>query len=317
MTGIITGWMAEKDYGFADPEDGEGQIYFRRQVLPGGICCFGDVSLRGWRISGQVVANVSEDRQRRSYRVAWLVPLDGNMWRPTGRPAVPLRDEQVTAVSAQLAHFGGQAWLHALWDTCGRIEARALAGDLYVFGEANDLVVQLPGFDLQGRRGHGADAPRWNPGDTGGGACKGKGGWAASWSSPHGKGQAALPALGFGSPTGAQGAPLWQTQGWLEPGTWDEGRVVAFRDQPSAGAKSAAGWIGMDDGGPDVYFQPKQLDPTLADLLSHDDLLHTRVGVRVFYRDNGHHRYARGTVQFVGDGQGGFGPPGKGGKGAA
>ena len=73
----------------------------------------------------------------------------------------------------------------------------------------------------------------------------------------------------------------------------------------------------MGDGGPDVYFQPNQLDPTLADLLAQDDLLHTRVCVRVCYRDNGHHRYARGTVLFVGDGQGRRGLPGKGGKGAA
>ena len=73
----------------------------------------------------------------------------------------------------------------------------------------------------------------------------------------------------------------------------------------------------MDDGGPDVYFQPKQLDATLADLLRHEDLLYTRVGVKVLYRENGHHRYTRDMVQFVGDGQGGFRPPGKGGKGAA
>ena len=106
--------------------------------------------------------------------------------------------------------------------------------------------------------------------------------------------------------------------GWLEPGTWAEGRVVSYREQPSATAKSAAGWIMVTDDGPEVYFRPDQLDAPLADLLKQGQLLYTWVGVKVLYRDNGHHRYTRDTVRFLeGDGQGGARPPTKGAKGAA
>ena len=317
MTATVTAWMFERDYGFADPEDGAGQIYFRRQVLPGGICYFGDRSLHGWRIRGQVVTNDPDAPRRRAYRVAWLVPLEGNVLRPEGRPADPLGDAQVTAVSAQLAQFGGQAWLQALWDTCGEIPAPALARDLHVFGEANDLVVQLPGFDMQGNRGHGADAPRHGPGDVGRVAGKGGVEHAAPWTPEHGKGAPALPALGAGSALANQGTPLWQTMGWTEPGVWCEGRVVTYLEHPSARAKSAAGWIAMDDDGPDVYFQPEQLDDALADLLRHQDLVHTRVGVKVQYRRNGKERYTREAVQFVGDGKGGVRQPARATKGAA
>ena len=112
-----------------------------------------------------------------------------------------------------------------------------------------------------------------------------------------------------------RGTPLWKTKGWTEPGTWAEGRIIAFREQPSHKAKSAAGWIMLSDDGPEVYFRPEQLDAPLADLLRQGRLLHTRVGVKVYYRPNGHHRFTRETVQYVeekGDGQGDVRRMGKG-----
>ena len=103
--------------------------------------------------------------------------------------------------------------------------------------------------------------------------------------------------------------------GWLEQGSWAEGRVIAYREQPSVKAKSAAGWIMLADNGPELYFRPDQLDAPLADLLRRDRLLYTWVGVKVYYRDNGHHRYTRDTVQYVeeaGNGQGDVRRSGKG-----
>ena len=116
--------------------------------------------MHGWRIQGQAVANNPDEPQRRHYRVAWLIPPVGDKLCLTGRPASPLSDEQLAAVSAQLEQFGGQAWLYAVVSACGALSTPALANNLYVFGPADELVVQLPGFDMLGDRGHGGVAPR-------------------------------------------------------------------------------------------------------------------------------------------------------------
>ena len=73
----------------------------------------------------------------------------------------------------------------------------------------------------------------------------------------------------------------------------------------------------MDDGGPDVYFQPKQLDEVLAQYLAQGSLVHNRARLMIEYRDNGHERRARGGLQFVAEEPGDVKAPGKGGKGDA
>ena len=125
------------------------------------------------------------------------------------------------------------------------------------------------------------------------GSGKDRGAGAASWTSQHGKGTAALPALAPAAAAELGGITLWQTKGWTVPGNWAEGRVSGYMERPSPNAKSAAGWIRMLDDGPDVYFQPQQLDSSLADLLRQGRLQHTRVSVKVYYRPNGKERYTR------------------------
>ena len=66
---------------------------------------------------------------------------------------------------------------------------------------------------MLGDRGHGADVLRLDQGDAERGAGKGGGKQATSWTPQHGKGGAALPALGLGTVAGMQGTPLWQTMG--------------------------------------------------------------------------------------------------------
>ena len=55
----------------------------------------------------------------------------------------------------------------------------------------------------------------------------------------------------------------------------------------------------MNDGGPDVYFKPQQLDRTLAQLLEQGALIHTGARVTIEYRRNGRERRAKGWVQFA------------------
>ena len=81
--------------------------------------------------------------------------------------------------------------------------------------------------------------------------------------------------------------PVWLLKGWAEPGAWGEGRVDSYVPRKSAG------WIRMDDEGPDVYFRPEHLDATLKDILRDGQIRHTRVSTKVYYRDNGRDRHTR------------------------
>ena len=87
----------------------------------------------------------------------------------------------------------------------------------------------------------------------------------------RGKGLMALPAMpppaaptGPASwPTGPpQAVPLWMAQQWTAEGDWAYGRVAKYQEQPRG-----AGWIDADDGGPEVYFNPRALSAELAELL--------------------------------------------------
>ena len=96
----------------------------------------------------------------------------------------------------------------------------------------------------------------------------------------------ALPDL----PAGISGRALWEFMGWFQPGHPGTGRVDKY--VPDIGA----GFIRMDDRGPDVHFKPDHLDSTLMDLLRAEDLIHTRVRVTVLYRPNGRSRYTEGVI---------------------
>ena len=53
-----------------------------------------------------------------------------------------------------------------------------------------------------------------------------------------------------------------------------------------------SGFIYMDDGGPDVHFNPEHLVPPLDGMLEANDLVHTKVLVKVRHRANGRSRYS-------------------------
>ena len=95
---------------------------------------------------------------------------------------------------------------------------------------------------------------------------------------------AALPAQPAGAFTGLA---LWKRMGWVEPGTFGEGRVESYVP------KKSAGFIRMDDDGPDIYFRPEHLDSTLLNILRDGQIRHTRVSTKVYYRDNGRDRHTR------------------------
>ena len=76
------------------------------------------------------------------------------------------------------------------------------------------------------------------------------------------------------------------------------GRVHAYRDD-LPGPNPRAGWVLLNDGGPDVYFKPQQLDRTLAQFLDQGELINKRARLTIEYRNNGHERRAKGWVRSV------------------
>ena len=145
-------------------------------------------------------------------------------------------------------------------------------------------MVQLPGFDLIGRRCHGGAVPGMSSlHETG----KGKG----SFGGQYGKGMMALPdAPAMSAAAGV--VPLWREKGWVEPGSVEPGRIITYRNELER-PNGPAGWIALWDQGPDVYFTPDALDGPLQGLLSRGELRYTRVNCKVYYRRNGHHRHSR------------------------
>ena len=115
-----------------------------------------------------------------------------------------------------------------------------------------------------------------------------------------GKGPA-VQALGNAATHRDDATPLWELKGWTGPGTEVFGRIHDFRDDLD-GSNPQAGWIRLGDGGPDIYFKPRQLDRAPSELLEQDrtgsQLRHCGVQFTLEYRRNGHHRHAKGTVHF-------------------
>ena len=150
----------------------------------------------------------------------------------------------------------------------------AVAHEFWVFGEGdpNCTVVQLPGWDMLGRNHHGGRIP------THGGKGRGKGGGKG------GKGGVGLAALANG-PHAPPGAALWERNGWTQPGQFGLGTVTDYVTE------LRSGFVYMDDGGPDVHFNPEHLEPPLDDMLQADTLIHTKVLVKVIYRPNGRSRH--------------------------
>ena len=181
--------------------------------------------------------------------------------------------------------MGGQAWLSEVTCRCPEVTQAAVAGEFYVFDTADPdgPVVQLPDYDLIGRRCHGGAVP--DPGPlTAAGKGKGAGG------AQHGKGVLALPYAAAEQPALAV-APLWMDRSWVPPGRRRHGRILTFRDDYAR----PVGWVTIWDGGSDVHFTLAALDRPLTDLFRRNPrgLRNQWVWCRVLYRDNGHHRFSQ------------------------
>ena len=82
--------------------------------------------------------------------------------------------------------------------------------------------------------------------------------------------------------------PLWAALGWTEEGAVAYGRVVKYQERPKP-----AGWIDVDDGGPEVYFHPGALAAELTEMLRKGRLVWTRVMAAIQYCPNGKERKSR------------------------
>ena len=134
---------------------------------------------------------------------------------------------------------------------------------------------------MLGRNRHGSRV------GAGGGKGRGKGG---KGSGKGANGWAGVQALADGQmgPAGAGPLDLWELNDWTQPGLMGNGRVLSFV------ASHRAGFISMDDDGPDVHFNPEHLVPPLDALFDKPDggsLINTKVSAKVLYRANGHDRY--------------------------
>ena len=155
----------------------------------------------------------------------------------------------------------------------------AISHAFHTFGEgdASSTVVQLPDWDMLGRNRHGGIVP------VRGGSVHGKG------TGKGGKGEPGLAAL-QDLPASVPGRALWEFNGWTQPGQREFGVVGVYVP------RKRSGFVFMDDEGPDVHFNPEHLDPTLSEMLRADNLVHTRVRVRVLHRPNGRSRYTNEVV---------------------